>query len=173
MQVLPLVAAFSCVFGLVALEHRAADHSPAYGLYFTLASECPSDMEDDRSIEVVDLDNDGRTYLNDEPLSRTVLRAEIASRMEKRNEPIIYIRGDDGLTYGDFLSFASDFIADTPTAMVALATTAQAGFVDPAERKAFWNHYRWRGPIPQQMQFGYCLPREAWNVTARGVRARN
>ena len=171
MQVLPLFAGLCCVVALAALEHRAANNSPAHGLYFALTSECPADMEDDRRVEVVALSSDGKTYLNDAPVDKSDLRAEIASRMKTRNTPIIYVRGDGDLTYGDFLSFASGFVDDTPSIMVALATTSQAGRVDPAERNGFWSRHRWKEVIPQQMRFGYCLPSQTWNTAARGMRA--
>ncbi len=128
-------------------------------------------MEDNRRVEVVALSSDGRTYLNDAPVSKSDLRAEIASRMKTRYEPIIYVRGDGDLTYGDFFSFASGFVDDTPSIMVALATTSQAGRVDPAERNDFWSRRRWKEVIPQQMRFGYCLSSQSWNTAVRGMRA--
>jgi biopolymer transport protein ExbD len=172
MQVLPLIAALACVVGLVASDREPVTSSPVKGLYVALANDCPPDMMDDRRVEVIALGRDGRTYLNDEPISKPALRAEIAGRMTTRFEPIIFVRGDEETTYGQVLSFISEFVSDTPAMVIALATSSQAGPVDPEVRKAFWKHHRYGEAVPRQMMFGYCLLQDSGILTARGTRTR-
>jgi len=172
MQVLPLIAALVCVVGLVASDREPVTSSPAKGLYVALATDCPSDMMDDRRVEVVALGRDGRAYLNDEPMSKPTLRAEIAGRMVTRFEPILFVRGDEQSTYGEVLSFASEFVADTPALVIALATSSQVGPIDLEARKGFGEHYRAGHAVPRQMMFGYCLLQDSGILTARGNRTR-
>ncbi|MEZ2346662.1 ExbD/TolR family protein [Terriglobus sp. RCC_193] len=169
MQVLPLIAAFACVVGLVASDRESMQSFPAKGLYVALATDCPANMRGERRIEVVALGSDGRTYLNDEPMSKPALRAEIAGRMATRLEPIIFVRGDEQSTYGQVLSFASEFVFDTPTLTVAFATRTQAGPVNPEVRKTLRFPYRIGD---EEMMFGYCLSQNSGTLTARGIRTR-
>ncbi len=132
------------------------------GFYVMTAVECPPDMEDDRRTEVISLLSDGRTFLNDAGLDRRVLLAEISGRMSTRNEPIVWVRAEAGVSYGTVMSLLSDLANDTPNLHVTVITDKQgAGPVDPDKWLKAWKS-------GQRFKFPYCSRGQDWNSTIRG-----
>jgi biopolymer transport protein ExbD len=104
------------------------------GVGVLLADSCPNDVLDNRRDLVVRYLPGPRLFLNGALLEEEVLRSTLQTSLATRAEPLVWVAGDERVSYGEVVSIMSKLSHDSPRAHIVLVTKAQVGPVDPLDR---------------------------------------
>lgn len=115
-------------------ETGSKSPAPAVGVNVLLPGACPADASfERRDLVVRDLPG-SKFWLNEVPLDEDALRLRLRNALSTRAEQLIWIAADEHVSYGEIISVISVLSHDNPAAHLVLATKAQVGPADPADR---------------------------------------
>ena len=130
-RVLSYLLGLLCIGATARLGSQLGPNLPRAIRVF-LGKPCGPEMDNNRLLVVRFLPGE-RYFLNDQPANEVHLRQLVSRATERRLAKLVWVAGDERVTYGEVAALISDLQSDTPELHIVMATESQVGPVDPVE----------------------------------------